>query len=135
MNTLHRFFTRIHSLKNSDFNLTWSVFRTGRKPVFLTFPGGRDHFATAATYPVFLATIQNSKDEMHGFFAVTFLKSQDGTQEAIIEYIMTDNSGSLGEDILMFLKEEFSAAFGISKLYAEMEWAGREYWARPQFGF
>lgn len=134
IDTLHNFLTHIHSLKNSDCNLTWSVFRTSRKPVFLSFPGSDSHFAAAATNPVFLATIQSS-ERMHGFFAVTFLKARDGGQDAIIEYIMTSNGEDIGEEILLFLKNEFSAVFKISNLYAEMEWAGREYWARPEFGF
>lgn len=28
-----------------------------------------------------------------------------------------------------------SQSLGLEKIYAELEWAGREYWARPEFGF
>jgi len=127
---------RVQSDKlNKDLTLSWSIYETGKTPIFLSFPGADDYFDREVRHPVFLATLQSSSGAMKAFFAVTLLKNKAGSQEGIIEYIMSPNGDGLAEEILLFLKHEFSSLFHLTKLYAELEWAGREYWARPQFGF
>jgi hypothetical protein len=131
---LSEFIEKFQSGKNDDFEISWSVYESQRKPFFLSFPGAIEYFQSQNKMPVFLSAIQLNK-KVVAFFAVTFLISKAGGHEAIIEYIMSPNSGGIGEKILLLLKGEFTTAFNLSKLYAEMEWRGREYWARPLFNF
>lgn len=117
------------------FQVEWSVYRTRRRPTVLNFVGSGNHFMHEGTRPVIVATIRSANARIVGFFAITFLNTQDQVREAHIDYIVAPNGNGLARDVLMFIRQDFSAVFHLRTLYAELEWAGREYWARPEFGF
>ena len=118
-----------------DYEVDWSIYRTRRKAAILSLVGSSGHFFHEGSHIVLVATIRDPSNRMVGFFATTFLHTLDHAREAYIDYVVAPNGDGLGREILAFLRREFSQTFALRSLYAELEWAGREYWARPEFGF
>lgn len=115
--------------------IIWETYLTAKPSVFMSFPGASEHFDARERYPIVLGTIQSPSNSLTGFFAVTLLTTKTADREAVVEYIISPNGNGAAEALLLFLKDGFSKALNVKKLYAELEWAGREFWSQPQFGF
>lgn len=126
---------RASSKYGDDLQISWALYQSERLPPLRSFPGAAEYFENQKSIPVFVATIQKPGGAMLGFVAASILKRNNGDLEAIAEYIVSPGGNGLGGELMMFLENQFAQSFEIKKMYAEMEWAGREYWARPQFRF